>query len=136
MGTTESTLRNYEKGISSPTADFLANICQILRVSPEWLLLGETKTENEGAKFFPPAALIMQADQDEAAKMPRCPECVALKAELQAEKEERRNLAEENRQLYKRCLEQERIIGELRLALQAAEGGGSGSPAATTANTA
>lgn len=55
-----------------------------------------------------------------------CPECAALKAELHSEKEERRNLADENRQLYRRCLDQERLIGELRLALQAAGGEGGG----------
>lgn len=40
IGITESTLRNYEKGISSPDSQILQNICHNLRVSPEWLLLG------------------------------------------------------------------------------------------------
>lgn len=40
MDTTESTLRNYEKGVSVPDAIFLENICKKLRILPEWLLLG------------------------------------------------------------------------------------------------
>lgn len=51
-----------------------------------------------------------------------CAECANLKIELHNEREERRNLADENRQLYRRCLELERQNGELRLALQAAGG--------------
>lgn len=39
--TRESTLRNYEQGLTQPTADFLENICLKLRISPQWLLLGE-----------------------------------------------------------------------------------------------
>lgn len=40
LGITESTLRNYEKGASIPDAQFLADICKKLQISPEWLLLG------------------------------------------------------------------------------------------------
>lgn len=41
IGTKESTLRNYEQGVTQPSADFLEIICKKLRISPRWLLLGE-----------------------------------------------------------------------------------------------
>jgi len=64
---------------------------------------------------------------DEAAPMPMQQQASetefdAMRTELEREREERRNLADENRQLYRRCLELERQNGELRLALQAARG--------------
>ena len=40
IGVKESTLRNYEQGITQPTADFLENVCKKLSISPQWLLLG------------------------------------------------------------------------------------------------
>lgn len=40
IGITESTLRNYEQGSSSPNAETLEVICKKLRISPEWLVLG------------------------------------------------------------------------------------------------
>jgi phage repressor protein C with HTH and peptisase S24 domain len=40
VNTSESTLRNYENGTSYPGSDFLGGICNKLRISPDWLLLG------------------------------------------------------------------------------------------------
>ncbi len=40
LGAKESTLRNYEQGTTQPTAEFLEHICNKLRISPQWLLLG------------------------------------------------------------------------------------------------
>lgn len=57
MGTTESTLRNYEKGVSSPTAEFLRNVCHNLRISSDWLLMGENGLEGSAAMVSPPEAL-------------------------------------------------------------------------------
>ena len=47
MDTTESTLRNYEKGVSVPDAIFLENVCKKLRILPEWLLLGRGPMHQE-----------------------------------------------------------------------------------------
>ncbi len=97
MGTTESTLRNYEKGVSSPTAEFLRNICQILRVSPEWLLFGENSPESQGGQFSLPSVLTsMQACPDGNASIQACPGCAALERVLQLERAERQNLTREN----------------------------------------
>lgn len=49
LGTKESTLRNYEQGVTQPTADFLRDICKNLRVSPHWLLLGEGSRHEPGS---------------------------------------------------------------------------------------
>lgn len=99
MGTTESTLRNYEKGVSSPTADFLGNVCKILRISPEWLLFGETSLENKGGQFFPPSALGNTQACSDGANMLSCPGCVALDRVLQLERVERQTLTRENAEL-------------------------------------
>lgn len=100
MGTTESTLRNYEKGVSSPTADFLRNICQKLRISPEWLLFGKNSPETNGGQFFSPAVLAtMQVCSEGNATIRSCPGCVALERVLQLEREERQALTKENIEL-------------------------------------
>ncbi len=96
MGTTEGTLRNYEKGVSSPTADFLRNVCQILRISPEWLLFGETNSESRGGQFFPPSALSNTQACSDGANILSCPGCAALERVLQLERAERQSLTREN----------------------------------------
>ena len=110
-----NTLRSYENGRSLPNQDFLERICVQFSVSPAWLLLGQ------GPMWLDECEAEQKGVQASAGGMP-CPECAALKNELASEKQERRNLSDENRQLYRRCLELERQNGELRLALQAAGG--------------
>lgn len=99
MGTTESTLRNYEKGISIPRADFLRHICQIFRISPEWLLFGETKSGKTGGQFFKPRALGNPLSRTKRENVLSCPGCVALDRVLQLERAERQSLAKENGEL-------------------------------------
>lgn len=41
LGITESTLRNYEKGLSSPGYEFLIEIIKKLQINPSWLLTGQ-----------------------------------------------------------------------------------------------
>lgn len=47
LGINESTLRNYEKGVSSPDAQFMTTVCKKLRISPMWLLFGEDPLQEE-----------------------------------------------------------------------------------------
>lgn len=116
MGTTESTLRNYEKGVSSPTADFLRNICQKLRISPEWLLFGKNSPESNGGQFFSSAVLAAMQCPDGNATIRSCPGCVALERVLQLEREERQALTKENIELREQ-------LAQLKERLKHAEGG-------------
>ncbi len=38
---TESTLRNYESGLSLPNSNLLAKICETIGIEPRWLLTGQ-----------------------------------------------------------------------------------------------
>ncbi len=40
LGVTKQTIGNYERGVREPDATFLADICRVFGVTPEWLLLG------------------------------------------------------------------------------------------------
>lgn len=122
MGTTESTLRNYEKGVSSPTADFLRTVCQNLRITPEWLLLGKENLENKGGQFVLPAALA------EATKI-TCPGCLALERVLKLEREERQALAKENTELREQ-------LAQLKERLKQTDEKGDTAPAPPMAHTA
>lgn len=67
LGITESTLRNYEQGASSPNAETLEVICKKLRISPEWIVLGTgpmraASVEKDG-ESSPPQSII-QDDSD------------------------------------------------------------------------
>ena len=72
LGTTESTLRNYEQGKSSPNSEFLAEVVKVLRVEPKWLLTGQgSMYQNEELANIPveevpapftPAAPAQEAD--------------------------------------------------------------------------
>lgn len=94
LGITESTLRNYEKGASSPDAQFLAEICKKMRLSPEWLLFGTGSSRTADASS-PKAEASMKTLSSE------CPRCDKLERDLELEKEERRELATDNRRLYR-----------------------------------
>ena len=47
LGITESTLRNYEQGTSLPNSATLGDICKKLRISLDWLILGEGPKEKD-----------------------------------------------------------------------------------------
>lgn len=47
MELNESTLRNYERGNSVPTADFIVKLCKTLRISPAWVLFGEGEAHSD-----------------------------------------------------------------------------------------
>lgn len=94
LGITESTLRNYEKGVSSPDAQFLTEICKKMRLSPEWLLFGTNSARSTGTSS-PKVEAPIDALPGE------CPRCSKLERDLELEKEERRELAADNRRLYR-----------------------------------
>ena len=94
LGVTESTLRNYEKGTSSPDAQFLTEICKKMKLSPEWLLFG-TSSARSGDTSSQKIEVPVDALPSE------CPRCSKLERDLELEKEERRELAADNRRLYR-----------------------------------
>lgn len=94
LGVTESTLRNYEKGASSPDAQFLTEICKKMKLSPEWLLFG-TSSARSGDTSSQKIEVPVDALPSE------CPRCSKLERDLELEKEERRELAADNRRLYR-----------------------------------
>lgn len=94
LGITESTLRNYEKGASSPDAQFLTEICKKMKISPEWLLFGTNSARS--------ADTSSQKIEVPIGALPgECPRCSKLERDLEIEKEERRELATDNRRLYR-----------------------------------
>lgn len=100
LGITESTLRNYEKGISLPDAQLLADICQKMQILPKWLLLGEGPMTDSGTltgKIEHP----IRATSDESPSSKECPRCTKLEAKLDLAEEERRETYAENKQLHK-----------------------------------
>ncbi|HIV65796.1 MAG TPA: helix-turn-helix domain-containing protein [Candidatus Mailhella excrementigallinarum] len=111
IGTTESTLRNYEKGTSLPDAQFLKDICQKLHVSPRWLLLGTGPKQDIRTIEYP-------LPPEGPTATPSTPQshdrCVELEEELKVERKERRELADENRQLHRDKETLLRENGELR----------------------
>lgn len=94
LGITESTLRNYEKGASSPDAQFLANICKKMAISPEWILFGIGPTRTTDAPRKKDEVIVETSSRE-------CPRCAKVERELELEREERRELAVETRKLYR-----------------------------------
>lgn len=107
LGITESTLRNYEKGASSPDAQFLANICKKMALSPEWILFGIGPMRTAEAPPKKQEAIVEPSSRE-------CPRCAKVERELEMEREERRELAAENRRLYREKEEVLKELGELR----------------------
>jgi transcriptional regulator with XRE-family HTH domain len=102
LGITESTLRNYEKGASIPDAQFLAEICKKLQISPEWMLLG-SGSMHATESVYEQTATLCESLQGE------CQRCSKLERDLDVEKKERRELAVDNRRLYR---EKEELLRE------------------------
>lgn len=124
IGISKGSLGFYERDENLPKVDVIIKICSETGVTLEWLMTGAGPMKPGVAAPMP---IQQQASETESN---------ALRTELEREREERRNLADENRQLYRRCLEQEKLIGELRLALQAARGEGNGTDVAVYAQSA
>ena len=98
IGIMENTLRNYEKALSLPNSDVIATFCMNLNISPQWLLLGVGPAymdEVQNCQY--------SQDKTPVQAMPEkpCTQCAELKAELEEERRERRELAAENRKLWK-----------------------------------
>lgn len=94
---TESTLRNYESGLSLPNSDTIAIICETCDTDPEWLILGTGSMHPNDTS----ADSAHATTQSESTASEPCVRCAKLEKELEEERGERRELAAENRKLWK-----------------------------------
>lgn len=94
---TESTLRNYESGLSLPNSDTIAIICETCDTDPEWLILGTGSMHPNDTSAVQQHA----TTQSESTASEPCVRCAKLEKELEEERGERRELAAENRKLWK-----------------------------------
>lgn len=113
LGLHKNTLGRYERGDSSPDSEFCAKVCSVFGVSPAWLLLGigtmeEERSSSRASNEFKNTqneTFLSQFSDSSTAK---------LEQELELEKTERRELAMENRKLYREKEALLRENGELR----------------------
>lgn len=94
-----NTLRNYENGRVFPNQEILERICVEFSVCPDWLILGRGPMRQDGI-------LQTQKTNTETPMLRHevvvsCTRCVELKAELELEKAERREVSAENRSLWR-----------------------------------
>ena len=94
---TESTLRNYESGLSLPNSDTIAIICETCDTDPEWLIHGTGSMHPNDTSAVQQHA----TTQSESTASEPCVRCAKLEKELEEERGERRELAAENRKLWK-----------------------------------
>ncbi len=84
-----TTLRNYELGVSLPHAEVLSSICINLKISPAWLLLGEGEAQGQEAALY----------AENAPEAAPCPACGRMQRHIGNLEAERKELAEEMRQV-------------------------------------
>lgn len=113
-----NTLRNYENGRVLPNQAILERICVQLSVSAEWLLLGRgpMRLGEEQSVNIPQH---QETQPSETTSQTSCSQCVELKAELEEERRERRELSAELREVN---AELRRLVRENKeLAIENAE---------------
>ena len=104
IGIAQNSLSRYERDEKIPDAKFIATFCNILAISPEWLLFGHGAMSLGGE---PHTFSLQAASASETAPQAVCARCAKLEGKLEEADAERRELAAENRQLW-------RENGELR----------------------
>ena len=97
VGIHKSSWGRYERGESEPSSSDLIKICSIFGVFPEWILLGVGPMHPDDT----PAVQQEATTQSESAVFEPCVRCAKLEKELEEERGERRELAAENRKLWK-----------------------------------
>lgn len=92
LGIPQMTWSNYERGRNEPRYEILDAICTHFGVNADWLLFGRGPMRGGAEHPAPPAG-----EEPDAG----CARCARLEAELDAERAERREVAAENRRLWK-----------------------------------
>lgn len=102
MGIPQTNLSRYERDISVPDLDFLIRLADKFEVSLEWLVAGRGAMRPGDLTEQPmPATRIAAPAAPDPSPLAACPRCAKLEAELDIERQDRRDLAAENRQLWK-----------------------------------
>lgn len=110
LGITQNTLSRYERNQRLPDAQLIAELCNSFNISADWILTGRGAMHTGGSTGD-------SEKSPEPASQIACPRCAQLEKELEAERSERRELAAENRILYKEKEELLRENGELKAAV-------------------
>ena len=105
VGIHKSSWGRFERGESEPSSSDLKSICSILNISAEWLLLGTGPMK--------PNISPSEHDQEKIS-LQSTTQYKRLEEELENERRERRELADENRQLHRDKETLLRENGELR----------------------
>lgn len=95
VGLPQMTWSNYERGRNEPRYDILDAICTRFGVKADWLLFGRGAMRDDAVEPTPPTSPASLSRPAE------CGRCVRLEAALDAERAERREVAAENRRLWK-----------------------------------
>lgn len=111
LGMAQTTLSNYETGRNEPSIEVLRTFVSHFSVNLRWLMFGEGPIR-EGEDAEPKSAEPLSSGQ--AITQPREESFAKLERELELEREERRELAAENRRLYREKEELLKELGELR----------------------
>lgn len=88
-----------------PDLTFLQSICVKYDIYPNWLLFGSGPMCPDPTAQPPPSAHPAAPTAPEPAPLAACPRCTKLETELDIERQERRDLAAENRQLWEKNAE-------------------------------
>ena len=98
IGIVENTLRNYEKSLSLPNSDVISSFYRVLNVSPQWLILGNGPIyadDNQNVLDMREEPALTRKEENE------CPRCAKLEEKLEKVENQRDELVEENRKLWK-----------------------------------
>lgn len=95
LGIHHQTIYEYEKNRKIPTYETIKKISLRLNINPDWL--------NSGVGLMHPGEADSAQNQcaSESGQQAACRSCTELRKELALERQERRDLAVENRQLWK-----------------------------------
>lgn len=102
IGIHPQSLYRYEQGGRSVDSSVISAVCSEYGISSDWLIFGTgpirraVEPQTAPALNQPPQAPPEAAEQCQA-----CPRCAKLEQKLEASEQERREIAQENRQLWK-----------------------------------
>lgn len=97
IGISQNSLCRYERNQRMPKASIINQVCKVTGASYGWLISGQ------GEMYAPetPRRLPLKQTAQTSSATSECPRCTELEHELKQEREERREVSAENRQLHR-----------------------------------